>query len=698
MSSLQARKEEILAKKAKLAELKRQRELRQKEFSTTRQSVGDASELVSPTPSRANNRAELDSLISSLVDRPGRATPLDQDSPSARASRPTSVVSAGQVSAHDGAPSPARLATQSPAAGTGTPQTLALAPFTTVYELPASPKRDVITYSKGVQTSEPWSLPQRPAADDSDVEDELSLSPTKLRTRKRLSRRERDRDEELRLNIRKEIEEELEALKLSDQVATHNGKDNFPSRTLTHDELNAVTASDDFLDFIERSTKVIERALDEEYDVLADYALRGTDGLGDDDDEDGLTRGRKGRRVREVYQFQDERWTKRRMISDLDFSAKYPELLLASYTKSANSFQSAHGLALVWNAHMPSHPEYAFTATSDILTARFSPYHPSLVIGGTYSGQVCLWDVRQRSHDGAPVQRTPLAGEKGGHAHPIYSIAVVGTQNASSLVSVSTDGTACAWSFDMLSKPQEYLELATPPGRNKSEDIAPTCISFPKADPTYFLAGTEEGGIVPVHRYDRAGAKAGVDQRVLYGGHAAPVTGLDFHPNKGKVDLGDLAISSSLDWSVKIWRVKPPSTAVSAAGASVASQAERPLLDIMREDVVYDVKWSPTKPGVFACVDGAGRLEIFDINVDVEVPVARTQPSHAQGDVFGVKSLNKLSWEHNEGKKVAVGGLDGVATVFEVGSDLGGLEGSAKGEDWMGVKRLVARLDRSRDS
>jgi hypothetical protein len=35
----QQRKDEILAKKAKLAELKRQRELRQKEFSQTRNSV-----------------------------------------------------------------------------------------------------------------------------------------------------------------------------------------------------------------------------------------------------------------------------------------------------------------------------------------------------------------------------------------------------------------------------------------------------------------------------------------------------------------------------------------------------------------------------------------------------------------------------------------------------------------------------------
>jgi len=45
MSGLQARKDEILAKKAKLAELKRQREARQKEFTSSRQSLGEATEV-----------------------------------------------------------------------------------------------------------------------------------------------------------------------------------------------------------------------------------------------------------------------------------------------------------------------------------------------------------------------------------------------------------------------------------------------------------------------------------------------------------------------------------------------------------------------------------------------------------------------------------------------------------------------------
>jgi len=352
---------------------------------------------------------------------------------------------------------------------------------------------------------------------------------------------------------------------------------------------------------------------------------------------------------------------------------------------------------------MPSRPEYTFTANSDILCARFSPYHPNIVLGGTYSGQVCLWDMRQRTHDGAPTQRTPLAGERGGHAHPIYSLSVVGTQNASNIISVSTDGTTCAWTFDMLSKPQEYLELTSPPGRSRTEDVAPTCISFPRSDPTYFLSGTEEGSILPVHRYDRAGAKAGVDARLLYRGHTAPVTGLAFHPSRGKVDLADLFLSSSLDWSIKLWRARPHSSvlastttaATSSSSSSQGLQVETPLLDIALENPVYDIAWSPTRPSVFAAVSGGGTLDVFDLALDAEVPVASTRPSHTEDDVFGVKSLNRVCWEGTEGKRVAVGGLDGVVSVFEVGAELGGSTEGREKDEGMSMRKIVGRLGRA---
>lgn len=110
----------------------------------------------------------------------------------------------------------------------------------------------------------------------------------------------------------------------SDEPVSQTTQQNFPARALTDDEVKAVTSSEDFLDFVEKSSKVIERALDQEYDVLADYALDGLDGADDDDEDEGYgsARSKKSRRIREVAQFWDERWSRKRMISDVGFSPK----------------------------------------------------------------------------------------------------------------------------------------------------------------------------------------------------------------------------------------------------------------------------------------------------------------------------------------------------------------------------------------
>ncbi|CZR54243.1 probable dynein intermediate chain [Phialocephala subalpina] len=681
---MQQRRDEILAKKAKLAELKRQRELRTREISSSRQSIA-------PTPSRAENREELDKYISSILvagdkSRPGSTGPGGFGSPQGKGSRPNSVLSAGELSNENSEPSVNQIQPlQSLSIST---QTLTTVPLSTVYEFQPSPVKEVFSYSKGVQTTEEWGTQtSRPKAFEDEDEDEGELPATSTPS-KRLSRRMRDREEELRENIRKEIEEELKAaqeltvdgpLKISQSTT----KANFPARALTGEELNAVTSSDDFMDFVERSSKVIERALDQEYDILADYALSGDTGV---EDEDDMYTGKGRRRVKEVAQFYDERWSKKRMISNISFSPKFPELVLAAYTKNPSAPHDPDGLVQVWNMHLHDRPEFVFHAQSDVLAAKFSPFHPNLIIGGCYSGQVLLWDTRAKS---SPVQKTPLTGS--GHTHPIYSVDIVGTQNANNIISCSTDGVVCGWTVDMLAQPQELLTLTTPPPA-KTEDLSPTCMAFPQTDPTYFLIGSEEGTIFPCHRYDRAGAKAGVDQRVSYRGHAAPVMSIDFHPARGPVDLGDLVLSSSLDWSVRLWKVRAPA-ATSTTTITSESHSVIPILDFTREDVVYDAAWSPVKPGVFSLVDGAGNLEVWDITVDIEVPVSKVSPSNRKGGRSMMsKSLNKLAWEETEGRRLATGGIDGTVTVFEVGPDLGGKE-SARNEEWTNVKKLVARLE-----
>ena len=123
--------------------------------------------------------------------------------------------------------------------------------------------------------------------------------------------------------------------------------------------------------------------------------------------------------------------------------------MLASYSENTSSAQDADGVVLVWTTdNLLERPEFVFTCQSQVLTATFPQFQPNIIIGGTYSGQVVLWDTRAKS---TPVQRSPLSSV--GHTHPVYCLDVVGTQNAHNLVSVSTDGTLCAWTLGNLSQP-----------------------------------------------------------------------------------------------------------------------------------------------------------------------------------------------------------------------------------------------------
>ena len=258
--------------------------------------------------------------------------------------------------------------------------------------------------------------------------------------------------------------------------------------------------------------------------------------------------------------------------------------------------------------------------------------------------------------------------------------------------------------MDMLAQPQEYLEL-TNPSPGKTDEMAPICMAFPPSDPTSFLVGTEEGIVYPCHRYDRAGARAGVDNVVRYSGHTGPVMGLSFHPARAPVDMSDLVLSSSLDWSVKLWKMRPFSTSSRTIGTTTSkfsaeydARAENAscVAEFAREDVVYDARWAPQRPSVFALVDGAGSVEVWDILVDTEIPVAKATPSNQKNiegfTGYGLRSLNKVSWDEKDGKRLAVGGAAGVVTAYEVGSELAG-EG-VKNEEWASTKRLVARMER----
>ncbi|KAJ3196244.1 hypothetical protein HK101_009615 [Irineochytrium annulatum] len=589
------RKEELEKKKQKLAELRRAREERKAVTS-----VGLAS-----AQGAAGAGEDLDDLVSSLVGE----RRVDASPPQV----PGAVTSSATTVAERTSSEPsAAAADQVPQQQTTEPEkytpTLESVDFM-IYEMAP---RERVFYNKEAQTT----------TTSLDVEEVAA--------------------EDISKNAAVDAEVPDVDTAAKEGTATAQKEEDTPKpKEFNEDEKKMIFQSEHFLTFFDHSSKLIERALNEKYDILRDYTIS----------DDAPIDADAGKGVKLYCSFFDERWSKNRSVTDVSWSPKYAELLLCSYNKNQIAINEADGLVLLWSLHLPERPEFVFQTQSDVMTAKFSEFHPNLIIGGTYSGQIVLWDTRSKS---LPVLKTPLSAA--GHTHPVYSMAVVGTQNAHNIVSASTDGLVCSWTLDMLAQPQrnkEMLDLLNP-AHAKTDEISVTTMAFPANETATFWVGTEEGSIYQANRYDRAGSKAGVNPFDAYKGHFGMVTGMHFHPQVGPVDFSDLFVTSSVDWTVKIWRSK------SLSKASVTPQQISPLYSFEEaDDYVYDVKWSPVHPAMFGSVDGSGRFDVYDLNQDTEVPIASV-------NVGNNKALNKLDWD-KEGKKCAIGASDGQCHVYDLG-------------------------------
>jgi dynein intermediate chain len=153
-------------------------------------------------------------------------------------------------------------------------------------------------------------------------------------------------------------------------------------------------------------------------------------------------------------------------------------------------------------------------------------------------------------------------------------------------------------------------------------------------------------------------------------------------------------LSSSTDWSIKLWRIKQFSQLGGSSSKTNTSEFVAPIADISRDDAVYDVVWSPVLPGVFADVDGSGYLDIWNICRDMDFPIFRLKPSNSSmskplsGSIN--RPLNRLSWSRHDPYKIATGGLDGIVSVFQLDPQL---LPTQEAEFWAQTKRNLLALE-----
>lgn len=242
-----------------------------------------------------------------------------------------------------------------------------------------------------------------------------------------------------------------------------------PSINIKQEEIKKkLLYSSEIVEFVQKHSKYIERTLGEKDMANLFYA----DYKGDNEDDD-LKREQEDEYdvhddkpreekiaalenpISELCNFFDETITFKRVVTDLQWSTKHPEILLAGYSKSEESnINDPHGLVLLWSLALRKKPEFQFTCQSELTTAIFHPFNPKLIIGATYTGQILIWDTRGKS---LPVMKTPPGGKY--HSHPIYCLSVTGTTNSCNILSISNDGILCTWNTSNFSKATKRMEL-----------------------------------------------------------------------------------------------------------------------------------------------------------------------------------------------------------------------------------------------
>ncbi|XP_020808264.1 cytoplasmic dynein 1 intermediate chain isoform X7 [Drosophila serrata] len=398
-------------------------------------------------------------------------------------------------------------------------------------------------------------------------------------------------------------------------------------KELSEEQKQMIILSEDFQRFVVRAGRVIERALSENVDIYTDY-------IGGGDNEESSDE-RSHARLSLNRVFYEERWSKNRCITSMDWSTHFPELVVASYHNNEESPNEPDGVVMVWNTKFKkTTPEDIFHCQSAVMSTCFAKFNPNLILGGTYSGQIVLWDNRVQKR--TPIQRTPLSAAA--HTHPVYCLQMVGTQNAHNVISISSDGKLCSWSLDMLSQPQDTLELQ----QRQSKAIAITSMAFPANEINSLVMGSEDGYVYSASRH---GLRSGVNE--VYERHLGPITGISTHYNQLSPDFGHLFLTSSIDWTIKLWSLKDT----------------KPLYSFEdNSDYVMDVAWSPVHPALFAAVDGSGRLDLWNLNQDTEVPTASIV-------VAGAPALNRVSWTPS-GLHVCIGDEAGKLYVYDVAENL----------------------------
>mmetsp|Transcript_2586 Transcript_2586/g.4338 ORF Transcript_2586/g.4338 Transcript_2586/m.4338 type:complete len:213 (+) Transcript_2586:321-959(+) len=127
-------------------------------------------------------------------------------------------------------------------------------------------------------------------------------------------------------------------------------KDSF--KILTKEESQFEMKTRGFDDFLSKTSRILERALDSEFDVVGDFFI---------EDDESLIKKSKKEKVTQQFVFQPNVQMKR-AVNSIDWSPTVGELMLVSYSKSNDQRQDeTDGLVNIFSLNLKNRPEITLT-------------------------------------------------------------------------------------------------------------------------------------------------------------------------------------------------------------------------------------------------------------------------------------------------------------------------------------------------
>ncbi|XP_043519799.1 dynein intermediate chain 3, ciliary-like [Frieseomelitta varia] len=339
--------------------------------------------------------------------------------------------------------------------------------------------------------------------------------------------------------------------------------------------------------------------------------------------------------IRVINSYEDPQ-THVRPIRDISWSPNNLDRLAVAYGFLEFEQHSADvsPYSYVWDIENPNKAVYTLKSESPLMTVKFNPRDPVILVSGLISGQVCYWDLRVNEK---PIETSHRFVS---HRYPVVQTLWIPSKANNDFFSCSTDGVVLWWDIRFIKKPTESLvmDLEQPDRTNVYKAIGITALQFEQTMSSRFLAGTENGLVVNVNRR----ASNPVEKlAVRFHCYMGPVVAIDRNPvyTKNFLTIGD--------WSAKVW-------ADDTKEGNLLSTNNR-FIDLTGGC------WNRVRCSVFFTINEKGTVEAYDILAGARAPLTDIRLCH--------DSLTAIS-SHDEGEFLAVGSRNGNVYLLECTQDL----------------------------